>query len=190
MDTLPMSRVDLAPDQLSDDVVALRHWTPEDIEPLVAALQDREISHWIPVIPWPYGRDEGRSFVDFANHDRAEETGAHLAVTDRSSGALLGSVALTRLSWGNLSAELGYWTSKEARGRGVATKASQLIVDWALSELQLQRLELICHPDNAPSQRVAEKLGFQLEGCIRGHMRVGDERRDSLLYGLLPSDLP
>jgi aminoglycoside 6'-N-acetyltransferase len=61
---------------------------------------------------------------------------------------------------------------------------------WGLDELGLQRLELITDPDNVPSQRCAENVGFQREGVLRAHLRHPDGRiRDSVMFSLLPGEL-
>ena len=49
---------------------------------------------------------------------------------------------------------------REARGRGVATRAVRLVRDWAASELGLTTIELVIHEDNAPSHAVARAAGF------------------------------
>ena len=78
---------------------------------------------------------------------------------------------------------------KEARGRGVATRATKLLSRWALTEADVERLELTTHPENVASQRVAEKAGFTREGVLRAHTAFREGRRDSVLFSLLPSDL-
>jgi RimJ/RimL family protein N-acetyltransferase len=55
--------------------------------------------------------------------------------------------------------EVGYWLEREARGRGVATRALRLVVDWACRELGV-RLLLQADVRNAASRRVAEKAQF------------------------------
>jgi RimJ/RimL family protein N-acetyltransferase len=40
--------------------------------------------------------------------------------------------------------------------------------------------------DNARARRVVERLGFELEGIMRGHVRRGERLLDVALYGLLP----
>jgi RimJ/RimL family protein N-acetyltransferase len=76
------------------------------------------------------------------------------------------------------------------RGRGVCTRALRALSRWALSDLQLQRLELVTDPENVASQRVAEKAGFRREGVLRAHLRHPDGRiRDSVIFSLLPGEL-
>ena len=60
--------------------------------------------------------------------------------------------------------EIGYWVAREARGRGVATRAVRLACAWAASELGLTTLEIVVHEDNAPSLRVARAAGFTQAG--------------------------
>jgi ribosomal-protein-alanine N-acetyltransferase len=92
---------------------------------------------------------------------------------------------------GQLSAQTGYWLAPEARSHGHATAAVRLLARWAFGQLGLARLELTTGPDNAASQRVAERCGFVWEGRLRSNIiiRHTGERRDSLIYGLLPGDL-
>src|SRR6476619_3999237 len=63
-------------------------------------------------------------------------------------------------------AAVGYWLRPDARGRGAATIALQLIARWAFNEVGVQRLELTTAPENVASQRVAEGAGFTREGIL------------------------
>ncbi|HEX2294871.1 MAG TPA: GNAT family protein [Actinomycetota bacterium] len=171
--------------RLDDPVVSVRPWEERDAGSLVTELQDREVSRWVLTIPWPYTDDDAAAFLRFAEEQRDTHRGAHLAVVAQGDGALAGGVALAPIDWDNGSAALGYWTARSFRNRGIARRAGRLLVDWAFGDLGLERIELTCDPANVPSQRVAEELGFQREGHLRGHLRTSEGRRDSLLYGLL-----
>jgi hypothetical protein len=68
-----------------------------------------------------------------------------------------------------------------------------LAVVQAGSDTQLGAIGLgniTTDPENIASQRVAERCGFRYEGRLRSHLRIrhSGERRDSLLYSLLPGD--
>ncbi|SDY56769.1 Acetyltransferase (GNAT) domain-containing protein [Geodermatophilus africanus] len=58
--------------------------------------------------------------------------------------------------------ELGYVIARHAQGRGLATEAARAWLDVALDELGLRRLTAVVHPDNAPSQALATRLGFRM----------------------------
>jgi RimJ/RimL family protein N-acetyltransferase len=59
---------------------------------------------------------------------------------------------------------VGYWLLPEARGRGIARRAVELLADWAFSDLGLDVLRVATEPGNAASRRVAEGTGFRFTG--------------------------
>lgn len=127
---------------------------------MTAACQDPEISRWIPLVPCPYGPDDARTFLrDVERRWSENDPERTFAVDDLETGAFLGVVTVRLREGGTV----GYWLSREARGRGLMTEAVQTVVDWARGE-GLRRLLLMAHPDNVASRRVAEKVGFRHVG--------------------------
>jgi RimJ/RimL family protein N-acetyltransferase len=173
---------------LRDGDVALRPWTEEDVPALVAACADPEIPRWIPFIPSPYGEEDAREFVAGSRERWDAAAGASFAIVDVSTGTLLGSIGmgLRPMATGHI----GYWVVREARGRGVASRALRLLARWALEEVGLGRVELVTDPANRASQRVAEKAGFHREAVLRSALEYRDGRRaDSVVFSLLPDEL-
>jgi RimJ/RimL family protein N-acetyltransferase len=169
--------------ELRNGDLVLRSWMEDDIVALVAAIDDPEIAHWIPLIPHPYTEDDAREFLrgDVAADDY------RLAVT--LDGEVVGGIGIGVNSH-QYRGTIGYWVAAPARGQGICTRALRLLSRHALDELELQRLELITDPDNVASQRVAEKVGFRREGVLRAHLRHPDGRiRDSVMFSLLPGEL-
>ena len=167
--------------ELAADGIVLRPWRLDDAPAVYAACQDPELLHWIPVIPRPYAEEDARAFVSGES-----ARGEQFAVTE--DGRVVGSIGMGVND--QKTGHIGYWCAAEARGRGVMTRALRLLCRHALDELQLERLELVTDPDNAASQRVAEKVGFRREGILRSHIRHPDgRRRDSVMFSLLPGEL-
>ena len=73
-------------------------------------------------------------------------------------------------------------------GRGYASEAVQLLVDYLFATKKQHRIHLVIVPENAASRRVAEKCGFVLEGTVRGAFFNGGRNHDVLLYSLLRTD--
>ena len=89
------------------------------------------------------------------------------------SGLLIGSVALNNVVRGAfLSAHLGIRMDEALGGRGYATRATRLVVEWAFGELGLHRVEANVMPRNARSLRVLEKCGFACEGTSPRYLRI------------------
>ena len=110
------------------------------------------------------------------------------AIDDRATGALLGMCGLHLREQPEV-AEVGYWIAAPARRRGIATRAARLVSRWALATFPLLRLELMTHPDNLGSQRVAEGAGFTREGLLRSYATIGCGVSDVVMFSLLPEDL-
>jgi RimJ/RimL family protein N-acetyltransferase len=174
----------------SEGAVVLRPWVPDDLAWVVGACQDPEVSRYSPVIPFPYTRADADAW--FASQEPARLGGQNLdfAVVHRDTGQLLGAISLT-VNARLLTAETGYWLAAEARGSGHMTSAVRALARWGFAELGLARLWLTTDLENLASQHVAERCGFRREGHLRAHMLVGHsgERRDSLVWGLLPHEL-
>jgi [ribosomal protein S5]-alanine N-acetyltransferase len=164
---------------LEDDAIILRAYTEDDVPALVAALNDREISRWTR-IPFPYTEEDAWEFL-------RSTTETAFAVMNKRTGDLLGGIGL-RLPADGIG-EVGYWVRREARGRGVATRALLLISRWALEDQKLVRVQLTAEPGNVASQRVAEKAGYTREGLLRRFLNIGGERRDGIMFSRLPEDV-
>jgi RimJ/RimL family protein N-acetyltransferase len=73
-------------------------------------------------------------------------------------------------------------------GRGFATEAVQLLVDYLFGAKKEHRIHLVIAEGNAASRRVADKCGFVLEGTVRGAFFNDGRNQDVLLYSLLRTD--
>jgi len=161
---------------LAADGVVLRVPDDGDASWITEAYDDPEIAQFIVGMPPP--------------RRWASSTDAEFVIADAAHGEPLGLISLRIAERDPGLAAVGYWLRGEARGRGAATVAVQLIARWAFDELGVQRLELTTAPENVASQRVAERAGFTCEGILRGLVATKNNgRRDSMMFSLLPADL-
>jgi ribosomal-protein-alanine N-acetyltransferase len=85
--------------------------------------------------------------------------------------------------------ELSYQLYDEgSAGRGYATEAVELLVDYLFATKKQHRIHLVIVPENAASRRIADKCGFVLEGTVRGAFFNAGRNQDVLLYSLLRTD--
>jgi RimJ/RimL family protein N-acetyltransferase len=171
------------PEAMSDGVAALRAWREEDAPAIVSCVDgDAEIARWLDQVPQPYTVEHALGYI------RAEGEEKY-ALTDAATGEVLGSIGLTWNATRDV-AEIGYWLRASARGRGVTTRALALVTRHAV-EAGAARVQLRADVENVPSRRVAEKVGFMLEGILRSahwNSRLG-RRQDWAMYSLLPDEL-
>jgi RimJ/RimL family protein N-acetyltransferase len=168
--------------------IVLRRLDLGDVPWVTAACADRELSRYIPAIPYPYAESDARAFVDRSAQGWAAGTAASFVIADAAGGEGLGMIGLHLFPADPALAEVGYWLRRAARGRGAATTAVRLVSAWAFARLGIERLNLQTDRDNAPSQRVAERAGFTREGLLRAWMVTPGGRRDSVMFSLLPAD--
>ena len=161
----------IAAPTLSDGVVTVRPLAASDVPAIVAACQDPEIPRWTG-LPAPYTVEDADRFLAIAAADARAGAGVALAVV--AGAGLIGTVGLFELGRVARHGEIGYWTAAPARGRGTAARSVILMRDWSARALGLRELEILAHPDNVPSQRVAARAGFTDTGELRRHRRSPD----------------
>jgi RimJ/RimL family protein N-acetyltransferase len=171
--------------------VQLRPWSRTDVPAIVAACQDPAISRWSPTIPYPYTNRDALEWLEQQEPARLAGKGLVFAIVHPTSKEMLGSISMEAVGIGHGAANIGYWLAPEARGHGYITCAVRMLAQWGFDHLGLARIELTTDPENVASQRVAERCGFRREGQLRSHMliRHSGQRRDSIIYGLLPGEL-
>ncbi len=172
---------------LSAEGLLLRPLGDEDAAAITAICQDPEIPRWTNV-PSPYDEADALDFLARAEAERLRGEGLRLGVADPGGERLLGALGLT-VNAEDAIGEVGYYLAPEARGEGLATRALLVVARWAIRKLGLQRVEVLAHPDNEASQRVAMRAGFEREGLMRSYRDRKGERDDLWMFSLLPHEL-
>lgn len=122
---------------------------------------------------------------------RRARTGVTVPFGIRVEGRLVGQVTVDNVVRGALrSGWLGYWIDRGVAGRGLASLAVALVCDHAFGPMGLHRLQADIRPENEPSRRLVQGLGFRQEGELRRYLDIDGAWRDHLAYALLADDLP
>lgn len=83
---------------------------------------------------------------------------------------------------------IGYWLGEQYWGDGMMTKAVKLVVDYAFTNLDIERLQAGILGNNPASMRVLEKAGFKKEGILRNGIFKKGVILDEHVYGITKSD--
>lgn len=159
--------------RLESDRVVLRDWRDADAAALAPVCGEWDVCAFTSV-PWEWSEGEALAWIERQREKRAAGTVLALAIQARDDGRALGNVNLAGLGDGGREAAVGYWLTPEARGRGLATAATSLLIDWGLRNLGLERVEFAIVPENHASQRVAERVRATPEGVReRSHQAEG-----------------
>jgi ribosomal-protein-alanine N-acetyltransferase len=105
---------------------------------------------------------------------------------EKATHHVLGSCAFHNWFRMHQRSEIGYALRKEEyKGKGFMKEVFLPIIDYGFNTLNLNRIEAFISPNNIPSQRLVQRLGFQQEGLLRGHFCYNGAIEDSLVFGLL-----
>lgn len=106
-----------------------------------------------------------------------------LQLINKQTGEFIGGSGLHRIDWESKKFEIGYWIRTSYSGKGLMTEAVEGITNFATSVLQANRIEIRCDSTNTRSARIAERLGFTLEGILRSETcNVTGELRDTMVF--------
>jgi RimJ/RimL family protein N-acetyltransferase len=135
-----------------------REMGPADLDAMAALLGDPEVMRFYPA---PKTRDEAADWIAWNQRNYAEH-GHGLWIVETHEGEFLGDCGLTYQPVnGRTELEVGYQVRADLQGRGYATEAAAACRDLARDTLDAELLVAIIHPDNVPSQRVAQKIGMR-----------------------------
>ncbi|MEU8300620.1 GNAT family protein [Micromonospora sp. NPDC048909] len=153
---------------------AIRRPRPADeAEFLAAAHRSRELHH-----PWLAAPGSPEEYAAYLRKIRRRD-GAGYLICDRASGAIAGYVNISGIVLGALrGGYLGYAAFLPFNGTGHASAGIRLAIEHAFTALGLHRLEANIQPGNEPSRRVAQKLGFRLEGFSPDYLFIDGAWRD------------
>jgi ribosomal-protein-alanine N-acetyltransferase len=110
------------------------------------------------------------------------------AVADRTNNQCIGQVNCHDGHIRNKRATIGYILNPRYQRQGLASEAVSALLTYCFDQMGFHRLQAYVHPQNTPSRKLAENMGFRAEGVLRDNLRVGDEWRDDVLYALLAGE--
>ncbi len=141
-----------------------------------------ELRAWMPwADPLPT-LDQTASNLAEAIAQTAADKDYRLLLTTRD-GVLVGSSGVHGVDWRIPSGEIGYWLDTRHTGHGYAREAAAAIASFARSVMGLRRIQIVVADANMRSWRIAEQLGFPLEGVLHEHrINPGGLRDHTRIY--------
>jgi len=171
--------------QLASPPVVLRPYASSDLAMVRQAAADALIASTSSV-PRPYTDDAGRVYIERQRARAAEGDGFSFVIAHEVDPEVgLGSIGLWLQEIESGRASIGYWLVAGARGRGLAARALEAVVEFAFGELAIPRLHLFVEPWNVASARTAEAAGFTREATLRGWERIDGAQHDADCFALL-----
>jgi ribosomal-protein-serine acetyltransferase len=173
--------------KLSDDL-ELRLLEERHAEELFTIVDQNRpyLRQWLPWLDNNTSPSDTRIFIKNALDQFANNSGlvAGIWIRDRIAGV----ISYNAVDWQNRIAHIGYWIAAGYQGKGIVTRACKALVDYAFSELELNRVEIRCATGNKKSCAIPQRLGFTQEGVARQAEWLYDHFVDHVIYGVLRSE--
>ena len=179
------------PREILTERLLLRPLRESNADAVIEAIDESrpELDQWMG---WSVGMrmpEDARKLASRAEASWAAEEDFLLGIFLRDGERFLGGTGLHRPNWQVPSLEIGYWMRTSEVGNGYVREAVIGLTRVGFTRLGLRRMVITCAATNSRSRRVAESVGYQLEGRLRNDDRLPNgELRDTLVYSLIDSD--
>lgn len=170
------------------DGLSLRTFDEEDaVAVLHVVLANRD--HLRTFMRWmsdDYSLDSAKEFIARAQETRAKKENTGFGIFRGED--VIGSIGYVHFDWIARKTEIGYWIASDEQGKGIVSKATKRLIEYAFDELGMNRIEIRCSTENSRSAAVPLRLGFRKEGEFRQAELIHDRLHDFNIYALLASD--
>ena len=174
-----------APEMILTERLLLRRSRQEDAPAIFEGYaRDPEVTRYLTWKPNKNIQETEQFLSTYEKLWRTEKDFAY-AVTLKENEALIGMFAIHLM---HLKIEVGYALARPYWGKGYMTEILRAVIDWALAQPDIFRVQAFCDVDNLGSARVMEKAGMVREGLLRRyvlHPNISDEPRDAFMYAIV-----
>ncbi len=140
------------------------------------------LSEWLA---WPRfctTQDDFSEFVKDSLHKYAD--GRAMRCVIEYHGEIVGNAGFNTINQNLKKVEIGYWIGKRYQGNGIITRVCRYLIDYAFTNLDMEKVQIAAAEGNAPSRAVCERLGLKLEGILTNQEKVGDKILNHAIYGI------
>lgn len=145
---------------------------------------DEAVTHYMDIDPFE-SIEQTTEMIAFLVKRMAEGSASRYTILIKDSQEIIGTCGLNYLDYENSRTEIAYDLGAAYWGKGYAFELMSAFVEWVFQTQDFHRLEAKIDPDNLPSLKLIEKLGFQKEGLLRDYEKIGHNYFDVLMYSRL-----
>ncbi len=162
----------------------------KDVEDIVNMLEDKEVGRYLYFCPSPTEVYKGY-FGGLAESIKKEEKPTNFVFTlrDKNTKEILGVTGLNSLDFVEGVYEVGYQIPRKHWNKGYGTLACEFLIFYAYNYLNFHRLTLDAYGENIGSLKIAEKLSFEKEACLRDYYKTNNGFDNKIIYGLLRDEI-
>ena len=165
---------------LKQGEVAIRKFNSDDIENKILWINNPENNKFLHYeIPLEYDK----TVAWFQN---IKDLQTRIDAVIEYNGIPVGLIGLLNIDDKNKKAEYYVCMGEKAyKGKGIAYRASKILLQFAFEKLQLNKVYLYTEVENIGAQKLFEKLLFKKEGVLKCDLIHNGRIIDRIAYGLI-----
>lgn len=168
--------------------VRLRELKHSDAIDLLEYLSRDEVKKFVSDEDIPSSLEEATNEVGYWGGLFRNRHSIYWGIADKSSNQLIGTCGFNYWNRLHRKAEVSYDLAYDYWGKGYMSESLRAIIGFGFEQMGLHRIGATVSPDNEPSIRLLEHLGFQHEGTMRDYKIVHGKFHDALIYSMLRPD--
>jgi ribosomal-protein-serine acetyltransferase len=145
-----------------------------------------KLRNWLPWVDGTTTREHSLQFIRNAEQEINQQEG--LVVGIFHHGKIIGTIGMHEWNHQVNLAQVGYWLNPDYERKGIATMAVSAFVNYLFTRVGLNKLEIRFVADNSRSAKLADRLGFKVEGVIRESCVMNGLVKDMVVTGLLKKE--
>lgn len=162
----------------------LRKLTKNDANVIFSILSNIEVTRY-------YGKEtfknieEAKEFIKYFQQKFNEKRGFRWGIELKETKQLIGTIGLDSWVPKQRRADIGYELHPGYWKNGYAAEAAFKVISFGFQSLELIRIGAIVFPENEPSIKLLNKLGFQEEGMLRSYIFQNGVANDTYVYSVI-----
>jgi ribosomal-protein-serine acetyltransferase len=171
-----------------DNDLVLRSYTEEDYIELFEVINKsrRHLAPWLGWVNKTTRPEHSLEFIRLSHDQLHNQQGVAMAMIYQ--GRIAGGLGMLEWNHDVKKAQVGYWIAKEHEGKGLVSRSLGVFLHYLFDHVGLNKIELHYSPANSRSAKVAERLGFRLEGILRQSFSRNGIIEDLVITGMLKSE--
>ena len=174
------------PTEFTTDRLLIRLPLPGDGKAVHEAIKEsiQELKLWMPFAQKDQSVEDTEANIREAHAKFLLREDLRFLIFHKNDGHFIGSTGLHRINWDIPKFEIGYWVDTRHAKQGYITEAIEGLTNFAFRKLNAKRVEIRCDALNTDSKRVAERLGYTLEGILKNDDLAVDNKtlRDTCVF--------
>ncbi|WP_099361550.1 GNAT family N-acetyltransferase [Fredinandcohnia onubensis] len=169
---------------LETERLRLREIVHGDAQAIFTCFSNNDVTRY-------YGQDsltkleQAEQFVEFFAKNYKEKRGIRWGIELIENEVLIGTIGFNAWSLKHKRAEIGYELQPQYWRKGYTIEAVKKVISYGFDDLDLTRIGAVVFLENAASNELLIKLGFEKEGILRNYMYQNGVAYDTNVYSLV-----